>query len=246
MRDILRGGRRARPELLVQLGEHNREVGELLGAVKRELARSGARDRAGANEPVVQDAFSSRAERAVRTHRRADPEPASEHDPVAGREEHVDHPGVLHVKALVACHPARDARHPRVIQRVGAQSHRHRREEADPCVHERVAELLDGAMHGTPVRPGLRRGGRLPGVRAMRERVPCAVALVGARVPVEPPVDHLPGDMRHGGAHRDVADPVGQRAPSVLRVERSWVEEPLGLLRCKREGWVHRPALERG
>ncbi len=64
-----------------------------------------------------------------------------------------------------------------------------------------------------------RVGGRLQRVVAVGRRVPDAVAQRLARVPVKPPVHHLPAHARHGGAHRHVGHPVLEHAPAGLAAQ---------------------------
>ena len=72
-------------------------------------------------------------------------------------------------------------------------------------------------------------------------RVPDAVPQVLQRVPREPPVDHVGGELRVVDPVGDVAGAVGQVAPADLHagLERRDVEQAVDLLRVERVGRVH-------
>ncbi len=122
--------------------------------------------------------------------------------------------------AVVTDLGADDRRDGGIVNRIGGKAERARPLEGDPRVNHTGADVLDWMVGGPPVSfdPRLRR--RLDGVVAMRLRAPDAAAQWIARMPVEPPIDHLSRDRRHLGAHGDVADSVEQSAPVDLRRRR--------------------------
>ena len=154
--------------------------------------------------------------RQVRPQHRAQPEPAAQHEPVAVAQPDVGHHRMPHVQPVVADEAADDGPDPRVVERVGREPQRGRRAEGDPRVDDAGADVLDGMVDRSPVRLRAHRRRLLDAVGAVRRGVPDPVAQRIARMPVEPPVDHLRRDARHRRAHGDVRHAVGQGAPAGL------------------------------
>ncbi len=91
--------------------------------------------------------------------------------------------------------------------------------------------------------PGLRGG--LERVGEVRARVPDAVADRLARVPVEPPVDHLAADARHRHRDGDVAGAVLVQAPAGLAGHGIGVEQAVELAEGERLAGVERARFDR-
>ena len=77
-------------------------------------------------------------------------------------------------------------------------------------------DVLDRMVNGAVERLVARNLWELDAVALVSKRMPDPVAKGIAGVPVEPPVDHFPGDAGHRGPHRNVSTPVGEHAPTTL------------------------------
>jgi hypothetical protein len=169
----------------------------------------------------------------------------AQHQTPLGGEKDVRQHRVTQPPGVVADVAADDRRHVRIVENVTGKADRARRLEGNAGADDAGADVLDRVVDRAPVRLCSTAGDRLDRVVAMRQRVPEPVAVGVARMPVEPPLDHLGADPRHLGAHGDVADAIRAEAPAGLDRKRRGIEQAIDPGQRNHLRRVHRPGPDR-